>query len=158
MRLRMDVSRILDVFTIFEETYPVLCTDEGFAFHIFAWCANELWNQDGRMAGSVILLALRVRYKLIPTSRGQDVEQVSYLGRKYERKCERATGLRGLILIVAKNIPCACLGQIAQGAREMEREGSCDGCLKLFPRDQLKVCSRCKDCQYCSTECQHNHW
>lgn len=66
---------------------------------------------------------------------------------------------RDLVKFVAKRLPCTCLRELHRAARKkVGKVGRCHGCLKDFPRIQLRVCTGCMMAEYCSKECQRTHW
>jgi len=61
---------------------------------------------------------------------------------------------RGLKMLLAKKIPCACLDEASAAAKSEERTRKCDLCKTQGTQEEIKKCSRCKLSQYCSKECQ----
>ena len=67
----------------------------------------------------------------------------------------------GLILFLAKQIPCSCLDGLEEdmkNARQAPIPGRCWYCNSEDLRVELKKCSQCKMSQYCSKECQVADW
>jgi hypothetical protein len=65
---------------------------------------------------------------------------------------------RGLILFLAKQIPCSCLDEDKKNAKQAPRTGWCSYCNNENLGLELKKCSQCKSAEYCSKECQVADW
>jgi hypothetical protein len=65
---------------------------------------------------------------------------------------------RGLVLFLAKQIPCSCLDEDKKNAKQAPKTGHCNYCLRDHPKMELKKCSQCKTAVYCSKECQLADW
>lgn len=65
---------------------------------------------------------------------------------------------RGLVLAVAKHVPCSCLDSLAASAKQMD--GACMRieCRKGTPEKVAKVCKGCKEQTHCNAECQAKDW
>ena len=70
-----------------------------------------------------------------------------------------AGNLRDLLKFYSKRITCSCLKKMYSDARKtLPKQGSCYNCNEVKERTLLYVCSRCRINQYCSRECQVEHW
>ena len=66
---------------------------------------------------------------------------------------------RDILKFYSKRTSCNCLKEIHQKVRKStQKTGICYGCGKDKKRASLSVCSRCMITQYCSRECQVDHW
>jgi hypothetical protein len=65
---------------------------------------------------------------------------------------------RGLVLFLAKQIPCSCLDEDKKNAKQAPKSGRCWYCNREVLRVELKKCSQCKSAVYCSKECQAADW
>jgi hypothetical protein len=65
---------------------------------------------------------------------------------------------RGLVLFVSKQIPCSCLDESKENAKQAPKTGRCRHCNSEDLKLELKKCSQCKSVQYCSKECQVAAW
>lgn len=137
----------------FSQTHD-LVRDEAFVVHVFAWCASKCLQGEVDIASQQgAFLGLFLKDLFIPASKGHD-----YSKEKYYNHLNRLLTPRGLILSVAKHIPCDCLDKLAAAAKQREPTGVCFACSNVLPRDQIKMCSRCKRADYCSVKCQHRDW
>jgi len=64
---------------------------------------------------------------------------------------------RKLAKFYAKRIPCNCLDDVKQAARD-DRTGKCNSCWKTAEDASLLNCSACGLVKYCSKECQVEDW
>lgn len=65
---------------------------------------------------------------------------------------------RGLILHVAKRIPCHCLEQKKLAVKILPRAAYCNGCKNEKRLAEMLQCSGCKTQLYCSVDCQWGDW
>jgi hypothetical protein len=65
---------------------------------------------------------------------------------------------RGLVLFLAKQIPCSCLDEDKKNAKQSPKTGSCTNCGNEDLKMELMKCSQCKMAEYCSKECQVADW
>lgn len=67
---------------------------------------------------------------------------------------------RNLLRFYAKRIPCHCLENMKQAAKEAtpEKVGDCRACGKTQRDAELLNCSACGVIKYCSKECQVKDW
>jgi len=65
---------------------------------------------------------------------------------------------RNITKFFAERIPCHCLDEIKQAARNDPRTGMCLACRKKAEDSTLFNCSACGLLKYCSRECQVGHW
>ena len=67
--------------------------------------------------------------------------------------------MRDILKLFSKRTTCSCLKKMYSEARKtMPKLGSCNNCEEVKERALLYVCSRCRINQYCSRECQVEHW
>ena len=66
---------------------------------------------------------------------------------------------RSLMKFFALRIPCTCLDEkYALAKRQFPKVARCDQCGIQKERRSMFWCSKCEAFQYCSRECQVNHW
>jgi hypothetical protein len=65
---------------------------------------------------------------------------------------------RGLVISLAKQIPCSCLDEDKKYAKQAPKIGRCSYCRIENLKMELKKCSQCKMVEYCSKECQVADW
>jgi hypothetical protein len=65
---------------------------------------------------------------------------------------------RGLIIFLAKQIPCSCLDEDKNNAKQAPKTGKCSYCNNEDLKVELKKCSQCKLREYCSKKCQLKDW
>jgi hypothetical protein len=63
-----------------------------------------------------------------------------------------------LVLFLSKQIPCSCLDESKENAKQAPKTGRCRHCNSEDLKLELKKCSQCKSVQYCSEECQVADW
>lgn len=65
---------------------------------------------------------------------------------------------QGLVVFLAKKIPCICLHNYKKAAKKKAKLGTCAGCDEVLPVSALFRCSGCKVLSYCSNACQLQAW
>jgi len=65
---------------------------------------------------------------------------------------------RKCVSFFRKRIPCTCLDQAYQEARQRVQEGECQVCNKVKDDKLMFSCGKCNLRKYCSKECQVKHW
>ncbi len=65
---------------------------------------------------------------------------------------------RGMIVCLSTHLPCSCFDALRISSKFGTKIAPCHGCLKDFPVDKLKRCSRCLEAKYCSEECIKNDY
>lgn len=114
--------------------------------YLHAVAANQLLAENKAAARTTCIYALGLRMLK---------EEVPTL----EICCEQVNvSERGLVLYVAKHVPCECLREKKCAAKKMTRMGFCAACHRTIPASQMFQCSRCKSEFYCSASCQHQCW
>jgi hypothetical protein len=67
-----------------------------------------------------------------------------------------------LVKFYKKRIPCSCLDDMYKEVKSITKMGLCCNtsimCDKLVPRNTMLYCTRCRQVNYCSRECQIAHW
>jgi hypothetical protein len=152
----------------FATLYPHLFSTNAavpFCKHLFAFSAtdfltNECMTEDGAAA---INLALFLRYVQTwsPLQRGEGTSaMVEKNVGKFTRYQDRVGNKRGVILVLAKHLPCDCFKRLKMTVKiGLGLTGApCDACLKDYMVEELKYCARCNVTRYCSKECQKNDW
>ena len=88
-----------------------------------------------------------------------DMEDILYIRSIATNPNLHAGNLRDLLKFYSKRITCSCLKKIYSDARKtLPKAGCCYNCREVKERSSLSVCSRCRINQYCSRECQIEHW
>ena len=67
---------------------------------------------------------------------------------------------RGIINVLYRETSsfCHCMKAKKLEAKTMEKMGRCDGCLQLFPKMELRRCTRCHVAKFCTNQCLKNNW
>lgn len=82
--------------------------------------------------------------------------------RKSIRNSQKTNSHQGLVLALAKRIPCNCLAAEQSEAKEEPNPMTlCRTCQKPdieCPNNKLMKCGKCKAAKYCSKECQKEDW
>lgn len=65
---------------------------------------------------------------------------------------------RSLTRFFHKRTSCSCLNEKYAAVKSQPKTGICVGCERRKDRRSLLYCTGCKAYQYCSRECQSNHW
>ena len=147
------------------EHFAELHTRDGFARsqefcdHVFA--AAAFLFQNGEVGGCFmsLLLAVSLKYSIIPFAKGEPVGPGSDNNNKLMRWYERLEGERDMILCLSSHLPCRCFrGEVKAEAKQMKKLYRCKNCQKQFPPSQLQWCSGCQQVRYCSRECQQDDW
>lgn len=125
---------------------------------VFAHAARSYELGELAYSHAALGLALTLQYTCIPGMRGEDVSEGSQLHARKMHFLRRMESKRGLIIGIAKHIPCQCFDQRKIEAKRMQKIYCCFGCKIQFPDEDLLLCNRCKDIRYCSKECQTNDW
>jgi len=87
-----------------------------------------------------------------------DVNASLYLAYPKKRDIDDG-GEREALRFFSKRISCTCLDSLyAQAKSEQRKVGRCYGCEMTFKRSTFEVCNGCRICQYCSKDCQRQHW
>lgn len=67
--------------------------------------------------------------------------------------------MRDLLKFYRKRMPCSCLKRTHLEARKsLSKLGECCHCNRVMERVLLYVCGSCGVSQYCSKQCQVEHW
>ena len=69
--------------------------------------------------------------------------------------------LHTLVKYLKKNIPCNCLDKKYEEVKSIAKMGVCrnEKCsLPMVERSKMLYCTRCRDANYCSSECQKAQW
>merc|ERR1712217_505918 len=77
------------------------------------------------------------------------------------RSCMNETKTdQGVVLFLAREIPCSCLDALAaQREKEPKTRKCCAyGCEVQKPKREMMLCSGCHVASYCSRECQNENW
>ena len=77
---------------------------------------------------------------------------------KYAKARAKLDSRRNITKFFAERIPCHCLDEIKQAAKNDPRTGMCVACLKEAEDATLFNCSACGMAKYCSRECQVGDW
>jgi len=81
------------------------------------------------------------------------------LVKKREIDSDVSSTRRDVLKFYRKRLPCKCLKRMHLDARKLiPKMGKCYYCKIEKERVELSVCSRCMISQYCSRECQVEHW
>ena len=143
----------------FNRAHTMFCADEGFARHIFAWSAEQWLKQRYEQAAIAASFGLILRYMTIPHyCRGEDSGLGTTNREQHDKYQRRIQTSRGLLLVIAKHIPCNCLDEFVDVAKTERPTAVCYGCAGEYPREKLSLCSRCKNVRYCCRECQVGDW
>lgn len=67
-------------------------------------------------------------------------------------------GERALTKFFRKRITCSCLDDKYVEVKPLPRTGTCSWCKARMKLKELKICSGCNVCHYCSRECQVEAW
>lgn len=67
-------------------------------------------------------------------------------------------GERALTKFFRKRITCSCLDSKYSEVKPLPRTGNCSWCKTRLKLKELKICSGCNVCHYCSRECQVKAW
>ena len=138
---------------IYDEDHMHLITDPDFHRFIFAYCtqqyleSNNLKDQSRWPSIKVLLhLGLGYRYRSASTER-----------HKYHRDILTD---RGIIKVLVRETKthCLCMNEGKVIAKTMDIIGICQGCDKVFPKENLSFCSGCHIMKYHSRDCQLHHW
>lgn len=66
---------------------------------------------------------------------------------------------RSVLKFYRRRIPCNCLDEKAREVNDTHaKTGVCDNCKLRKGTRALMMCAACNLAQYCSKECQENHW
>ena len=132
----------------FETKYP-----EELSQFLFAWSTHLFLNLDDeesrKMIELLFLFGIGIKY-------GESSHDNSETILKYDRDIR--SGDRGIILCLARENYCDCMKQKKEEAKEMVKHLRCDGCKKIFPREQMRDCIGCKNFSFHSKECYKKHW
>ena len=120
---------------------------------VFACSTHLFLNFDGeesrKMIELLFLFGIGIKY-------GESSHDNSETILKYDRDIR--SGDRGIILCLARENYCDCMKQKKEEAKEMVKHLRCDGCKKIFPREQMRDCIGCKNFSFHSKECYKKHW
>jgi hypothetical protein len=64
----------------------------------------------------------------------------------------------GLVMFLSKQIPCSCLEEDKNNAKQAPKKRGCNYCYSEDLKMELKKCSQCEAVKYCSKECQVADW
>jgi len=67
-------------------------------------------------------------------------------------------GERALTKFFRRRITCSCLDTKYLQVKPLPRTGNCSWCKTRMKLKELKICSGCNVCHYCSRECQVKSW
>lgn len=65
---------------------------------------------------------------------------------------------QGVLLYLAKRIPCNCLKKLRKETKKQTKMGYCFQCRKQAPVTDQFMCGGCNTITYCSPDCQKLHW
>ena len=120
---------------------------------VFAWSTHLFLNFDGeesrKMIELLFLFGIGIKY-------GESSHDNSETILKYDRDIK--SGDRGIINCLSRENYCDCMKQKKEEAKEMVKHLRCDGCKKIFPREQMRDCIGCKNFSFHSKECYKKHW
>mmetsp|Transcript_3048 Transcript_3048/g.3622 ORF Transcript_3048/g.3622 Transcript_3048/m.3622 type:complete len:236 (-) Transcript_3048:327-1034(-) len=135
--------------------YEELIKDPEFIKHIFAVATNMFLKMNDN-PHSILRCGRARHYLVLGLMKYNNIEQKEkYI--KYSRDILRERGI--IKCLYRETAPfCKCMEQLNSEAKKMEKIGICFGCMKEFPKMELKRCSRCLDAPYCSMECRKNDW
>ena len=146
--------RVALFFGFIEKKYHELLKDlPKLSQFVFAWSTHLFLNFDGEKSRKMIVLlflfGIGIKY-------GESSHDNSETILKYDRDIR--SGDRGIILCLARENYCDCMKQKKEEAKEMVKHLRCDGCKKIFPREQMRDCIGCKNFSFHSKECYKKHW
>jgi len=148
----------------------------AFARAVDAWFQYDLGSpyigKDDEVGSSLIvtllITALNSRYKTIPKNSEGVIVDLSTVEQKIAKYTRDLTTYRGIINVLDRetnpknkgigSCGCTCMHQSKQKAKTMEKVSYCYGCHDYFPKDQLRLCKKCKSMKYCSRKCQIANW
>lgn len=162
------------VSTLFIQDYKNrrLMKDSQFCNYVFARAVDAWFQYDldspyigkhDEVGSSFIVIlsitALSSRYKTIPLNSTGITVDVSAVEQKLAKYTRDLTNFRGMINVLDRetnpknkgigSCGCTCMYQSKQRAKTMEKVGVCYGCNGFFPKDQLRLCQKCKSMKYC---------
>mmetsp|Transcript_36948 Transcript_36948/g.66458 ORF Transcript_36948/g.66458 Transcript_36948/m.66458 type:complete len:257 (-) Transcript_36948:74-844(-) len=113
--------------------------------------------------GTDYLLKGQVRYTNMATS-----VAIAVIGMDYDdlKRADTHAMLRDLVQggerettrFFSKRIDCSCLKEKYKQVKHQPKLGMCSHCEQTKERRKFLVCTGCRNCQYCSKECQQADW
>ena len=139
---------------IYDEAHMHLIKDPEFHRFIFAYCTDQYLESnnltdESRQEVIQTLLFLGIKCRYIST----DLEKFH----KYNRDILTE---RSMIKVLVRETKthCLCMNEGKVIAKTMDIIGICQGCDKVFPKENLSFCSGCHIMKYHSRDCQLHHW
>ena len=129
--------------------------DEKMVQQIFAIATEALLggNESISWVRHYFNLAARFQVQLNHPEKSHDEQAQLITKTLYEARTDR-----GFQLQLAKIIPCSCLDEKKAAAKSAPRTRRCAYCGREGRQDEILKCSRCNFADYCSKECQRQHW
>ena len=151
-------SNLKDLF----QAHQLLCnndSDRNLAANILITIAvNNLLSKDARNGNDVNDVGLAVNVAkavVIFENYTGDLDETYFTRDVLKSNLLHRNGKRDILKFFCKRISCKCLKAIRSKAREtLPKLGGCCHCSKVYERDFLYVCGRCRIPTYCSRECQ----
>lgn len=114
-----------------------------------ALCLLQEESRYTNMAAIVAMTAIQVEYADNQMTDNKMISMMFDLGNDTEREATR---------FFAKRLECSCLKTRYQKLRSQPKMGCCVSCKVRKERKDLLQCSRCKEVEYCSVDCQRKAW
>jgi len=149
----------------FDDEYKHLLLDKHFCRFIFAYCTHlykrgyhsSVYVYDKGEVDQLLSLGIRLRYQ-DQAGKGVHIGPGSDNYDKWHKYNRDIHTERGVINVLAREIPCGCMDPQKVEGKKMEKINHCYGCKNTFPKSSLSTCTGCHAVQYCSKDCQVNEW
>jgi hypothetical protein len=148
--------RVLEQFR--SRRHALVFANDEMVNYIFAWSTTQMLSRNEEKARLGTTMGLFLCHKILPQRRREKTEEATNNDRKFSKYMRLSMTKGGLFMCIDDHVPCSCLDQHASATRSEQCTGTCYGCNRDFPRDQLSVCGQCNTARYCTRACQLQNW